>query len=360
MSKYKVVVYAICKNESQFVNRWVDSMQEADEIYVLDTGSTDDTVKLLKKRKVKVKRKIIKPWRFDVARNISLEMVPKDADICVCTDLDELFNKGWRKNLEDNWSNNTTKLRYIYNWSLDDNNKPIVSFYYEKIHSRNNYKWINPVHEILSCNNKEFINTTDSIILNHYPDKSKSRSSYLPLLELSIKEDPLNDRNMHYLGREYMYYGKWNECIDTLINHLNLSTATWIDERSASMRYIARSYINLNRYDEAKMWLNKAHLEAPHLRDPLVELALLNYQLKEYDKAIYNSLKALEITKHEMTYINETFSWDYTLYDLLSLSYYYNNDINNSIIYSDLALSMDPSNKRLIENNMLIKTKKEA
>src|SRR5574344_571955 len=179
MSKYKVVVYAICKNESQFVNRWVDSMQEADEIYVLDTGSTDDTVKLLKKRKVKVKRKIIKPWRFDVARNISLEMVPKDADICVCTDLDELFNKGWRKNLEDNWSNNTTKLRYIYNWSLDDNNKPIVSFYYEKIHSRNNYKWINPVHEILSCNNKEFINTTDSIILNHYPDKSKSRSSYL-------------------------------------------------------------------------------------------------------------------------------------------------------------------------------------
>ena len=34
----KICVYAICKNESQFVDRWVDSMQEADEIVVLDTA----------------------------------------------------------------------------------------------------------------------------------------------------------------------------------------------------------------------------------------------------------------------------------------------------------------------------------
>ena len=34
--------------------------------------------------------------------------------------------------------------------------------------------------------------------LNHYPDSKKSRSSYLPLLELSVEEDPTDDRNMHY------------------------------------------------------------------------------------------------------------------------------------------------------------------
>ena len=49
MNKYKVCVYAICKNEEKFVKRWVNSMKEADEIYVLDTGSTDNTIKLLKK-----------------------------------------------------------------------------------------------------------------------------------------------------------------------------------------------------------------------------------------------------------------------------------------------------------------------
>ena len=43
MNKYKVCVYAICKNEEKFVNKWVKSMSEADEIYVLDTGSTDNT-----------------------------------------------------------------------------------------------------------------------------------------------------------------------------------------------------------------------------------------------------------------------------------------------------------------------------
>lgn len=37
----KICVYAIAKNEEQFVDRWVDSMSEADVIVVLDTGSTD-------------------------------------------------------------------------------------------------------------------------------------------------------------------------------------------------------------------------------------------------------------------------------------------------------------------------------
>ena len=46
MNKYKVCVYAISKNEEKFVSRWVESMKEADEIYVLDTGSTDNTVKI--------------------------------------------------------------------------------------------------------------------------------------------------------------------------------------------------------------------------------------------------------------------------------------------------------------------------
>ena len=45
---------------------------------------------------VNVSEKIITPWRFDVARNESLKLVPNDADICICTDLDEVFEKGWR------------------------------------------------------------------------------------------------------------------------------------------------------------------------------------------------------------------------------------------------------------------------
>lgn len=360
MKKYKIVVYAISKNEEKFVDRWVDSMQEADEIYVLDTGSTDKTVSKLKKRKVNVKKKIIKPWRFDVARNESLKPVPSDADICVCTDLDEVLEKGWRKKLEEIWQDNITRLRYNYNWKLDKNNKPIVNFYTDKIHIRDNYKWTHPVHEVLTyTNGNEVFLTTDEITLNHYPDNTKSRSSYLPLLELSVKEDPEDDRNMHYLGREYMYYQKWDKCIDTLIKHLSLKTATWKDERCASMRFIARSYRNLNRIEEAKMWLDKAISEAPYLRDPYVEKAMLEYELENWNEVIKNCNTALKITTHTKCYINETFSFDNTIYDLLSIAYFYLDDIDNAIINIDKALKMKPDNERLLKNKeIFIATKK--
>ena len=167
MGKYKVCVYAICKNEEKFVDRWVDSMMEADEIYVLDTGSTDKTVKKLKKRGVHVKKKKIKPWRFDVARNMSLDLVPLDTDICVCTDLDEVFEEGWRDKLESLWDSKVTRLRYDYIWSFDSNGNPSVNFYIEKIHTRNGYRWTHPVHEVLSYDGVENTITTDLFTLKH-------------------------------------------------------------------------------------------------------------------------------------------------------------------------------------------------
>lgn len=356
MNKYKVVVYAISKNEEKFVERWVDSMKEADEIFVLDTGSTDNTVLELKKRNVNVKVEKIEPWRFDVARNMSLAFVPNDTDICICTDLDEVLELGWRNKLEEIWKDDTTRLRYNYNWSFDEYGKPAVNFYIEKIHTRNNYKWTHPVHEVLTYigNDKEKFITTDEITVNHYPDPSKSRGSYLPLLELSVEEEPNDDRNMHYLGREYMFHGRWNECIDTLIRHLNLPSATWKDERAASMRFIARSYKYLKRYDEARMWLNKAINEAPYLRDAYVEMALLEYQLENYIDVEKYSLEALKITSHAKSYINEPFSWDHTVYDLLSLSTFYQGRMKESLEYINKALEISPNDERLLKNKKII------
>ena len=351
----KVIVYAISKNEERFVNRWYDSMKEADEIYVLDTGSDDDTVRLLQEKGVKVKIQRIDPWRFDVARNASLDLVPNDADICVCTDLDEVFVPGWRENIEKIWANGNNRLRYIYNWSLDENNKPLISFYGEKIHSRDGYRWIHPVHEVLKYDgNEEKFQLTNDVILNHYPDAAKSRGGYLPLLELSVLEEADDDRNMHYLGREYMYYSRWNECIETLIKHLKMPSAKWKDERCASMRFIARSYINLGRYDEAKMWLEKAIKEAPYLREPYVEMALLEYRNANYLRVIEYCTLALTIKKNKMSYINEQFCWDHTIDDLFSISYYNLGIYDIALYYVDRAISYAPNDKRLLENRKLI------
>lgn len=354
-NKYKICVYAICKNEEKFIDRWYNSVKEADKIFVLDTGSEDNSVELLKSRGVIVKSENINPWRFDTARNKSLDMVDDDADICVCIDLDEVFIPGWRKIIEDNWKEDTTRIRYTYNWLLDEENNPKVTFYYEKTHARHGYKWTHPVHEVLSYDgDKESIITIESLVVNHYPDSNKSRSSYLPLLEISVKECPDDDRNMHYLGREYMYYGRYQESIDTLQKHLNLKSATWKDERCASMRFIGRCYMNMNKYDEAKIWFDKAIIEAPYLRDPYVEKAFLEYRKNSWFDMIILLNKALTIKNHQKSYINEIFSWDYTIDNLLSVGYYNLGLYDISLFYIDRALKYDNSVELLINNREII------
>lgn len=101
----KICIYAICKNELKFVEQWLENMSEADYIVVLDTGSTDGTYEKLQQdpRVTRVEQEIITPWRFDIARNKSMDLIPDDADILVCTDFDELFEPGWAQFLRDNW-----------------------------------------------------------------------------------------------------------------------------------------------------------------------------------------------------------------------------------------------------------------
>ncbi len=329
-------------------------MKEADEIYVLDTGSTDETVSKLKKHGVKVKTEVIYPWRFDVARNKSLDMIPMGADICVCTDLDEILEKGWRKKLEEK-AKDANRVRYTNIWSFDKYGKPSVTFLQEKIHSRNGYKWVNPVHEVLKYDGEnEKIVTINDIILKHYPDPNKSRSSYLPLLELAVKEEPENDRNMHYLGREYMYYRKYHESIETLKKHLELKSATWKDERCASMRFISRCYVNLGNLDEALKYATNSIAEAPYLREGYYETGYIYYMQKKYDYAIYYLLLALLIKQNPKSYINDPACYNGTIEDILSVCYYYLKDYNASLKYVNIALDLDPENDRIINNKELI------
>lgn len=354
----KIAVYAICKNEEKFADRWFKSMSEADGIFVLDTGSTDNTVELLKSKGVVVNRKVINPWRFDTARNFSLNYVPKDYDICVCTDLDEVFDKGWRGELENNWiEGKTTRARYKYTWSFNKDGSPGTTFWYEKIHLRSGYKWVHPVHEILEkiSDSPDFYTNIPSIQLNHYPDETKSRKQYLELLELSVKEDPYDDRNMHYLGREYMFNEKWDECIKTLKRHLELPTSHWNDERSASMRYIARAYCGKGNFKEAEIWLYRAIAQAPYLREGYVESAQLAYLQENWLKAYFMVNEALKIKHRPETYINESFCWNEYIYDIASISAFNLGLFEKSLEFALKAHEKAPDNIRIAENIKLIK-----
>ena len=352
MKKCKIAVYAISKNEEKYVKKWVNSMREADVIYVLDTGSNDETVKLLKEEGAIVQTKTFNPWRFDVARNESLAMVDEDVDICVCTDLDEVLLPGWRAELEKVFfSDHPTRYRYNYNWKLNAKDEPLVSFRLDNIHARTGYHWTHPVHEVLSYEKEETYGETN-ITLNHYPDPNKSRSSYLPLLELSVKEDPSDDRNLHYLGREYMFYQQYDKCIETLHHHLKCPKATWKDERCASMRFIARSYYAKNYLEETEFWYQKAIFEAPYLREPYLELA--SFYENQYSKAYENIKKALQIKEKSNSYINEEFAWNDSVYDILSLAAFYTGHYEEAITAIKEAIKLNPENSRYHQNYELM------
>ena len=244
MGRWKICVYAICKNEEQFVDRWMDSMGEADRVVVLDTGSTDATVERLRARGAEVTVEEIRPWRFDTARNRSLELVPEETDICVCTDLDEVLQPGWREKLEAAWRPGAGQATYRYTWSFRPDGSEGVVFWYEKVHARRGYRWVHPVHEVLHWVGEGRPGptvTVEGMQLDHHPDPAKSRGQYLPLLELAVAEEPEDDRCTHYLGREYLFHGMWDKCIETLRRHLAMPSARWADERAASMRFLARA-----------------------------------------------------------------------------------------------------------------------
>lgn len=359
MKKYKICVYAICKNEEKFVERWMNSMSEADEICVLDTGSTDNTVKILKSMGAKVMVKEIKPWRFDVARNKSLELVPKDADILVCTDLDEIFEPGWRKKLEKSWNEKTSCAKYRYTWNFNPDGSEGYVFWIEKIHANGVFRWEHPVHEVLKYYGKSPYQSIqiEGIQLNHYADEAKSRSQYLPLLELAVKEKPDDDRNMHYLGREYMFKKMWDESITTLQKHLKMPSAVWVDERCASMRFIARSYIAKGDNKQARSWFCKAIGEAPHLREPFIDFADMLYHEQDWNGVAFMCQEALKVTERGLTYICEAEPWGSKPYDLLSLAYYYTGRYEAALQSVKTACEINPTDERLKNNFKLIEEK---
>ena len=71
------------------------------------------------------------------------------------------------------------------------------------------------------------------------------------------------------------------------------------------------------------------------------------------------ALKALKINEKKLTYINEIFSNNETIYDLLSVAYYYTNNRKKSIYYINKAIKLDPKNSRLAINKQLILANKK-
>ncbi len=352
-----ICVYAIARNESQFVDRFMDSMSEADCVCVLDTGSTDGTAEKLRRRGAITAEKRIEPWRFDAARNESMRLIPAEADICCCVDLDECFRPGWRKALEAAWTAEATRVRYRYVWSFLPDGREGCVFWPDKIHKNGCYRWKYPVHEVLEYtgDGRERIFTVPGIQLDHHPDPSKSRAQYLPLLELAVAEAPEDARCRHYLGREYLFRGEWEKAIRTLREHLALPSAVWADERCASMRFIARCYRQLGRDDLAAVWYHRAIAEAPYLREPYLDYAALLHDTGNWLGSAYFANCALAVTERRESYITEAAAWGALPWDYLSVALWHLGQAKAAEDACSRALALAPEDARLQSNLALFR-----
>lgn len=344
----KIAVYTIAKNEAQFVQRWADSAKDADLLLIADTGSTDETVALAQSAGVTVIKVGIKPWRFDDARNAALAAIPIDFDYCIALDMDEILVEGWRAELEKLDPAVVGRPRYEYTWSWRPDGQPSLQYGGDKIHRRVGFRWKHPVHEILvytdgQTNTQEWI----GLQIHHHPDQTKSRSQYLPLLELAVKESPEDDRNTHYLAREYFFNNQPEKALIEFERHLKLPTATWAPERAASMRYLSK----LNSDPKTKeKWLQRAVIEAPDRREARVELAQFYHDQEDWQSGYFYALSALRIKDKPLEYLCEEDAWGFLPYDLAALCAWNLGLKQESLFYGRKALELSPYNERLAVN----------
>lgn len=346
----KIAVYAIAKNEAQFVDRFCKSAADADYIVIADTGSTDNTVELAFDHTSYVYNININPWRFDRARDAALALVPADADICISLDLDEVLEQDWRTKIESVWTTKTTRLKYLYEWA------PNVQFYYEKIHSRHGYKWKHPCHEYPECYTKEVYAQLDSLIVKHLPDNTKSRAQYLDLLELAVKEDPNCARSAFYYARELTFRFRWDSAIDALENYLNMPEADWDTERSYAMRLLGKCYLSKNDIHTAVQWMRRATAEDPHSRESWVALAEATYIAENWPECYSACMNGLSITDKRPDYTTDPNAWGSNIYDLASIAAWNLGLDSQAKILTELAIEINPANERLQDNLKILTT----
>ncbi len=334
----RVAVYSIALNEEKHAQRWAKACSGADYLFVLDTGSSDRTIEILRDNGVNVAQASIKPWRFDVARNTALSLLPDDIDVCVSIDLDEVpapdfftkLRKQWKKNANKGWVFMDTGTQ----WAAD------------RVHSRHGYHWIYPIHEVIAPSmGTKIIPCPIETYISHRPDNTKSRGQYLQMLKAAVEEDPKDQRMKVYLAREYYFNSDWQKVIDVANQ---LLPDHWDRELAQTYRLAGWSAANLNDMDQAGTWFNKAVDACVNSIESWTTLAQYHYHMKNWNECEWSAMQALTKTVTTDYMADPTCVWRAN--DLLSLALWELGQGEEALKYAKIALNLEPNIERLKAN----------
>jgi tetratricopeptide (TPR) repeat protein len=246
----------IVKNESKIIRRLFDSVLSIIDSYcICDTGSTDDTVKIITEyfNNKNIPGKVVtEPFKnFCHNRNFALQSCLGMSDYVLLLDADMIIEiKKFNKELL-----NSADSFYI----LQGND----SFYYQNMRIvKNNglYKYIGVTHEYISTpsNNTILGFEKNDLFIRDFGDggsKSDKFERDIRLLLDGIKDEPQNaDRYHFYLANSYHDSGRFGEAINVYKKRIEFGG--WKEEVWYSYYRIGLCYKNMGKMDDAvKYWL---------------------------------------------------------------------------------------------------------
>jgi len=210
-----ICAYAISKNEEENVARFIEQTKLFDQVVVLDTGSEDKTIELLREGGVKVEQKTYDEFNFSEARTDSMKLADDEVEWFMWID----FNEKLEITQE--------QIDYIKNCNADGFKINCYDYYNEdylehklKIHRRDKYVWLYAVHEYLG-------HVSDDVILEYIDVKitKKKRKSYekdrfqTMICERELNKELTNSDDIaHYSWWAIQFY-KDNEVFYRVAHH---------------------------------------------------------------------------------------------------------------------------------------------
>lgn len=350
----KICLYAICKNEIKFVDKWWNYAKKADYVVVLDTGSDDGTPERLEELGATVYRKTYpKPFRFDIARNDSVDFAYQtDADIFMTTDFDEILNDEWADVLRSEWNPEIHQRASYDDYFGDSDIRGGLNW----IHARG-WRWMYPCHEVMVRGDSrwylydEELDLSGKLILRHYQDPTKDRGQYLPLLQIRFQENPDDADSWGYYLRELMYAHKWEEILSYEqpfrdCNFDNDMVVAW------TYIWIATAYEELGMIDRAKTLLFESIQECNIFRTAYVSLArLLSYEGKNEiaEDILKDCLKNSRPTVRSI-FLDNTDVWTWRLYDWLCVVCWWQGKYAEALGWASMAKLEDPDEPNVLNN----------
>jgi glycosyltransferase involved in cell wall biosynthesis len=290
----KFTVAIIGRNEEDVILRCLKSVKEADEILYMDTGSTDKTMKEVKKYKGS-NLKILTPYKwidnFSHARNACTQQAKNDWILTI--DCDEQLQKGAVKVIErelKNYAEMPNFNGFKLNVMLPNETSPQW-----RVHRKSNL-WTRPAHNRLTTVSG-FVPLNVTIIAgqgsSHTYDPNMRRRIITNYLH---RDNPTDAEMWYYLGREYMKVGDLWGAIEKFQNARRFTYMHYSDLYLDGLYLLAQCYYILEKTADAQEVLGHLISINPDFRLAVELLARINYRWA----------KNLEHTKNKDVLINRS------------------------------------------------------